>query len=414
MIRREVFLTAVLLGGRMLAAQATPPVILKVTENRPGTQITITGSGFGSVAPKVKLGSTPLTLNRFNGYTIVADLPDGVTPGAYLLAVENTSTHSTAVFSAAIGQTGPAGPIGPAGETGPKGAAGPAGSQGLTGAKGAAGATGPQGLTGTMGPIGPQGAKGDAGATGVAGPQGATGAAGAQGLTGATGSAGAKGDAGATGAAGPQGATGAMGPQGLAGATGPAGAIGNTGATGAAGPQGAMGAVGLAGPQGDAGLQGPTGPRGLAGLRGGTGATGAAGGQVWAGSMSLPADADGGVTWLGPASGANNALGATAGTTYTYLLQVPQSCTVSNFNVTATGVAASSGATVTLGYLESGDLFATSLSCVLPALTGAGEVSCSSTTALQLTQGERIVMVAVPAGQSGYDYMHIFSSFMCQ
>jgi hypothetical protein len=384
MIRREVFLTAVLLGGRMLAAQATPPVILKVTENRPGTQITITGSGFGSVAPKVKLGSTPLTLNRFNGYTIVADLPDGVTPGAYLLAVENTSTHSTAVFSAAIGQTGPAGPIGPAGETGPKGAAGPAGPQGLTGAKGA---TGPQGLTGTMGPIGPQGAKGDAGATG---------------------------------AAGPQGATGAMGPQGLAGATGPAGAIGNTGATGAAGPQGAtgamgaMGAVGLAGPQGDAGLQGPTGPRGLAGLRGGTGATGAAGGQVWAGSMSLPADADGGVTWLGPASGANNALGATAGTTYTYLLQVPQSCTVSNFNVTATGVAASSGATVTLGYLESGDLFATSLSCVLPALTGAGEVSCSSTTALQLTQGERIVMVAVPAGQSGYDYMHIFSSFMCQ
>ncbi len=380
-MRREILMTAFLFGGLLLAAQATSPVILKTTENRAETQITIVGSGFGSVDPRVKLGAITLTVNRFNANTIVADLPDGLGAGAYLLAVENMSTHSTAVFAAAIGQIGPAGPIGPAGAAGPKGA------------------TGPAGPAGTAGPQGPAGARG---ATGATGPQGLIGA------TGSAGPIGAKGNTGATGATGPQGATGAAGPQGLTGAAGPAGPKGDIGATGATGPQGPVG------PQGDTGPQGPTGARGLAGLRGGTGAQGPAGGQVWAANVGLPADADGVNVWLGPASGSGNALGNNSGTTYTYLLPVPQSCTTSNFNVTATGAAPSSGANVSLGFLESGEIFASSLSCNLPALAGAGEVTCSSTAAFQLTQGERILMVVQPGGPTGYDNMHIFTSFTCQ
>jgi hypothetical protein len=352
MLRREMFLTAVLLGGSLLAAQVTAPVILKAMENRAGTQITITGSGFGSATPKVKLGSTALTLNRFNANTIVADLPDGIAAGAYLLAVENMSTRSTAVFAAAIGQIGPTGPIGPAGTTGPKGATGPAGptgtagAQGPAGAKGATGATGPQGLTGTTGAIGP------------AGPLGA------------------KGDTGATGAAGPQGATGSTGPQ------------GNTGA------------------------QGPAGPRGLAGLRG---ATGPVGGQVWAASMSLPADT-GEANWQGAPSGAGDALPLDSDNVRAKLLPVPQSCTISNFNASATGGTHSGGGLVSLGFLESGGIlqYITNASCELAVPAGGGDPVCSITTAVPLTQGERINVLFQPDNAGDYDNSSIFTSFTCQ
>jgi hypothetical protein len=128
----------------------------------------------------------------------------------------------------------------------------------------------------------------------------------------------------------------------------------------------------------------------------------------------LPSNADGVNVWLGPVSGAGNALGNNSGTMGTYLLAVPQSCTASNFNATALGGLQTSGAVVSVGFLESGDIFTSSLSCDLAVPAGGGDMACSSTTAVQFTQGEQILMVVEPDGSTGYDNMHIFMSFVCQ
>jgi len=178
------------------------PVILNVTENVAGTQITINGTGFGPHTPTVYLASSQLTVAASSDTSITANLPTGLAPGAYLLEVGNSDKHHEAYFAADLGQVGP---------------------------------TGPQGPQGAIGPMGPMGL------TGPAGPQGATGAIGPQGLQGATGPA---------GAIGPMGATGATGPQGPIGPMGPTGATGAPGATGPAGPTGSQGAQGPAGVNG--------------------------------------------------------------------------------------------------------------------------------------------------------------------
>jgi len=171
-------------------------VILSVTENAQGTQITITGDHFGNHTPKVYFGATELAVAAHSETSITADLPANVAAGSYLLGIESGHEQRFVPFSVAVGQVGPAGPAGPAGATG---ARGPAGPQGTTGPQGAAG---PAGQTGPAGPAGP------AGNTGPAGPAGPTGAAGPTGPAGATG---------ATGPAGPE------GPQGVPGPTGPPG-----------------------------------------------------------------------------------------------------------------------------------------------------------------------------------------------
>lgn len=124
------------------------PVILNVTENSAGTQITINGSHFGNSAAELWLGGTPLTSITWTDTSITANLPSGIAAGAYLLRVERDHPHMTGLFAADIGQVGPAGPQGPQGIQGPMGPQGIPGPQGLTGPMGNPGPTGPAGPVG--------------------------------------------------------------------------------------------------------------------------------------------------------------------------------------------------------------------------------------------------------------------------
>ena len=138
MIRRFSFLVALLLALTALArAQETLfPIIQSVKENSLGTQITISGKGFGTKLPRVALTGTPLTVNSASDISVTASLPSGIVPGAYLLTVQNATTGLLGIFDATIGQVGPTGPPGPAG---PAGATGPPGPTGATGPPGASG-----------------------------------------------------------------------------------------------------------------------------------------------------------------------------------------------------------------------------------------------------------------------------------
>jgi hypothetical protein len=135
-----------------LSAQETfLPIVTQVAENTAGTQITISGQGFGTATPRVTLGATSLAVVNANDTNITATIPIGTPAGSYLLTVQNTSSHLFGLFAAALGQIGPQGPAGPAGPQGLPGASGPAGPAGPPGPEGPAGPSGPPG------PIGPSG-----------------------------------------------------------------------------------------------------------------------------------------------------------------------------------------------------------------------------------------------------------------
>jgi hypothetical protein len=192
-IRNLVYLALVSMVPTMAVADVDRiPVIVSVTENTAGTQITINGSDFGQRIPKVYLGTEQLTVATSSASEITADLPSGIAAGAYLLRVQDGWFH-TIFFAADIGQVGATGPQGPQGPAGPPGLTGPQGPAGPQGATGPAGAAGPAGPMGATGPAGPQGA------TGPAGPQGATGSAGPEGATGPAGPTGPQGPAGKNG-----------------------------------------------------------------------------------------------------------------------------------------------------------------------------------------------------------------------
>ena len=253
----------------MLCAQESLlPLISQVTENSAGSQLVVSGVGFGAKKPRVSLGGVSLAVISSNDVTITVALPAGLAAGAYSLVVQNGATGLIAFFTAAIGQIGPQGPAGVAGPVGPAGAKGATGSTGPAGPAGSAGPIGPAGVPGTTGPAGPIGLTGPAGPAGVAGPAGATGSAGAPGPAGPAGAVGPAGSIGPAGAVGP---AGPIGPMGAAGPAGPVGPTGLTGPAGVAGPMGPAGATGLTGPAGSIGPAGPAGPTGL------TGATGAIG-----------------------------------------------------------------------------------------------------------------------------------------
>ena len=146
MIRRFSFLVALLLALTALArAQETLfPIIQSVTENSLGTQITITGKGFGTKLARVALTGASLIVISSSDTSVTANLPFGIVPGAYLLTVQNATTGLLGLFDATIGQVGPTGPQGPPGPTGQTGPAGP------TGPTGPAGPTGPTGPSGTI------------------------------------------------------------------------------------------------------------------------------------------------------------------------------------------------------------------------------------------------------------------------
>ena len=192
----------------LMAQQSVLPVVFDTTENAQGTQITISGTGFGSAEPKVSLGTAQLTVTAHSNTSITANIPSATPAGAYLLDVQNENSRLFTLFTATIGQIGPAGPVGPAGPGGATGLPGPAGAPGTPGAPGpvgpagATGPAGPAGAPGTPGATGPAGAPGTPGATGPVGPAGAPGTPGATGLTGPEGPAGPSGPAGPAGPAG--------------------------------------------------------------------------------------------------------------------------------------------------------------------------------------------------------------------
>ena len=132
-----------------LAAQQTVlPIVTQVAENTAGTQIAISGQGFGAATPKVVLGTTSLSIVNANNTNITATIPIGTPAGSYLLTVQNTGSRLVGLFAAALGQIGPQGPVGAPGLPGPSGPEGPAGPSGPTGATGPSGPAGSLGLNG--------------------------------------------------------------------------------------------------------------------------------------------------------------------------------------------------------------------------------------------------------------------------
>jgi hypothetical protein len=185
-LKRTCLLIPLLLASSVVvtAQENLLPIILDVTENVQGTQITINGTGFGSRLPKVLLGTTALTVTQSSNTTVTANLPPATPAGAYLLTVQNSETSLLTIFAADIGQIGPVGPQGPAGAIGSMGVPGLPGAIGPAGPQGVAGPIGPSGAQGIPGPIGPAGQPGPvgpAGQQGVAGPSGPTGPTGPQG-----------------------------------------------------------------------------------------------------------------------------------------------------------------------------------------------------------------------------------------
>jgi hypothetical protein len=124
------------------AYAATAPVIISAVANFQTNQLTITGSGFGTAAPTVRLDGSTLTVVSNNTTTVVASLVSGTNPGAYLLTLTNATTGLRTSFDVTLGTAGPQGP------------------QGLQGLMGQQGPQGAPGLQGVQGPVGPQGPPG--------------------------------------------------------------------------------------------------------------------------------------------------------------------------------------------------------------------------------------------------------------
>jgi Collagen triple helix repeat (20 copies)/IPT/TIG domain len=385
MLCRTPLLIALLLAGPAvcLAAQENLlPVIETVTENSPGTAITIKGTGFGSKLPNVTLGTAELTVTASTNTSITANLPSGTPAGTYLLTVQNQNTHLFSLFTATIGQIGPIGPQGPAGPAGPMGSPGINGPAGPPGPTGAIGPAGPAGSTGPAGPIGPQGLNGTPGPAGANGPAGPP---------------------------GPVGPSGPVGPIGLTGPIGPTGAIGPAGATG---PQGPVGPTGANGPAGPAGPTGPTGATGAAGLTGG---------QVWSANMLLPASVS--HAEVGAMSGISNAAELSPQNLQAAILTVPQNCTGSSFQASVLGATGTSSALLFVGaevpaFLPVGSLGISPLQCTITANNG-NQVSCSSTATFGLgPQSFPYVNMSISVDNSAnpadFANARILASFVCQ
>ena len=325
-VLQRFILTALLLTVGFSVQAATRATIHQVDVDLESRLIVISGVDLvrKNNQPYVGLASIPLNVVSATANEVIAELPEGINSGEFLLVLDveppgeadledykpDTGDDKVVIYELSIGAQGlqgeqgeqglqgEIGQQGELGETGPQGDPGEAGPQGEPGPQGEVGATGPQGTQGETGAAGPQGPQGTTGAIGPQGPQGTTGATGPIGPQGLQGTTGATGPIGPIGPQGPQGTTGATGPigpigpqgtQGDIGATGSQGPQGDTGAigpqgdAGVAGPQGPQGDVGSIGPQGPQGNTGPMGPMGPQGPQGTTGATGSIGPQGPAG-----------------------------------------------------------------------------------------------------------------------------------
>jgi Collagen triple helix repeat (20 copies) len=147
-----------LLGLQVLSprpASAAGDVLLRIKEARADMetgQLLLLGENFLRRAHDqvfVSLSGTLLTVISETETEILAELPSGIGPGTYRLAVLR-SGHTPALdaMDLTLGAVGPAGAEGPEGAQGPMGDAGPQGIQGPPGEDGQDGAPGPAGPKG--------------------------------------------------------------------------------------------------------------------------------------------------------------------------------------------------------------------------------------------------------------------------
>ncbi len=138
----NVLFLVVLILSSLLTIQAyaaSAPAILSAVANFQTNQLTITGSNFGSAAPKVTLDGSKLQVVSNSATTVVATLPTGTNPGGYLLTLTNANDGLKVAFDVTLGTAGPPGPQGPQGPQGVQGPQGPQGAQGPQGPQGPAG-----------------------------------------------------------------------------------------------------------------------------------------------------------------------------------------------------------------------------------------------------------------------------------
>ena len=88
--------------------------------------ITIRGSNFGDTAPSLVLGGHPLDVIGSTHEEVLAELPDGIAAGSYLLRVSREPNREPfTLFEVTIGAAGPQGEKGEVGAQGPVGPPGP-------------------------------------------------------------------------------------------------------------------------------------------------------------------------------------------------------------------------------------------------------------------------------------------------
>jgi hypothetical protein len=129
------------------------------------SQLHLTGFNFDkNQSPMVALGLQPLNVSVFTAESLIAELPDGIAYGDYMLNVSTAGAirpglvdRNNVELVLTISPQGPPGPQGPAGADGATGPQGPAGPPGPQGPAGTDGATGPQGPAGPQGDQGPPG-----------------------------------------------------------------------------------------------------------------------------------------------------------------------------------------------------------------------------------------------------------------
>lgn len=128
-------------------------VIRSATASATPGRLVIRGANLATpegARPTVRLADQPLSVETAGPDQIIAVLPDGWTPGSYLLTVSRgTGVPQNDSFEVTIGAAGPTGMPGPAGPPGVEGPPGPAGAQGPQGSQGPQGPAGPAGPAGS-------------------------------------------------------------------------------------------------------------------------------------------------------------------------------------------------------------------------------------------------------------------------
>src|SRR5580692_6242042 len=127
---KNALFSVVLILSSLLTIQAyaaSAPAIVSAVANFQTNQLTITGSNFGTAAPKVTLDGSKLQVVSNSATTVVATLPTGTNPGGYLLTLTDATDGLKVAFDVTLGAAGVPGPQGPQGAQGPQGPQGPAG-----------------------------------------------------------------------------------------------------------------------------------------------------------------------------------------------------------------------------------------------------------------------------------------------